>query len=335
MRTQTHARLIFVWLALLLATSGGAAEPIRIVRIDPALDRLLPRDAKVERIAEGFVWIEGPVWHREGRYLLFSDVAQNKIFKWQEGAGVSVHLKPSGYTGAAPFTGPEPGSNGLALDREGRLIIAQHGDRRIVRVEADGTWTMLVATFEGKRLNSPNDLAFKSNGDLYFTDPPFGLPRTFDDESKEIPFSGVYRLAQDGTVTLLVRDLKAPNGVAFSPDEKTLYVTNADRERPQWLAYEVLSDGALGERRVLVDGARFAESRPGGPDGLKVDRAGNLFSAGPGGIYIFDRTGRHLGTIDLGVATGNCAWGDDGSVLYITAGTTLFRVRLDTQGAGF
>lgn len=145
----------------------------------------------------------------------------------------------------------------------------------------------------------------------------------------------MYRLAQDGTVTLLVRDLKAPNGVAFSPDEKTLYVTNADRERPQWLAYEVLSDGALGERRVLVDGARFAESRPGGPDGLKVDRAGNLFSAGPGGIYIFDRTGRHLGTIDLGVATGNCAWGDDGSVLYITAGTTLFRVRLDTQGAGF
>jgi gluconolactonase len=213
----------------------------------------------LEKIVDHHGWAEGPVWVRDGGYLLFSDVVGNTIFRWKQGEGESVFLRPSGYTGAAPFTGKEPGSNGLAIDPQGRLVFCQHGDRRISRREPDGRLTVLADRFEGGRLNSPNDLVFKSNGDLYFTDPPFGLPRSFDDPAKEVPFQGVYRLARDGSLTVLTRELSAPNGVAFSPDERTLYVSNADRKRLVWMAFEVEpANAAVYRLRLSTIGAGWA-----------------------------------------------------------------------------
>jgi gluconolactonase len=257
------------------------------------------------------------------------------VYRWQAGGGVSLFLKPSGYTGAAAFAGREPGANGLTFDASGRLVLAQHGDRRIARLEPDGTRTALATQYRGWRLNSPNDLVYRSNGDLYFTDPPFGLPHTFDDPEKELPFQGVYRLEPDGRLDLLTKALGAPNGLAFSPDEKTLYVSDVDPRRSAWLAFDVNADGTLGRSRVIFDATAISHKGSGAPDGLKVDREGNLFGAGPGGIYVFAPDGTHLGTLFTGVATGNCAWGDDGSVLYVTAGTTLYRIRLSTKGSGF
>jgi sugar lactone lactonase YvrE/uncharacterized protein GlcG (DUF336 family) len=208
-----------------------------IERLDPRLDRLIPRDAVLEKVAEGIEWAEGPLWDTAQAALLFSDVPRNGIFRWQPQTGVRRFMDRSGYTGDAPFTGREPGSNGLTFDRQGRLVIAQHGDRRIVRRDANGGLTTIAARFDGKRLNSPNDLVYHSSGDLYFTDPPFGLPKTFDDPAKELPFQGVYRVTPAGEISLLIRDLDAPNGIAFSPDERTLYVSNSSPARPVWLAY--------------------------------------------------------------------------------------------------
>ena len=321
--------VIGIWAAEQESAAG------QIVRLDPRMDRLVPRVAALEKVADGFAWVEGPVWNREGRYLLFSDIPNNSVFKWQEGPGVTLFLKPSGYTGLAPFHGREPGSNGLAFDGAGRLVMCAHGDRRIVRLEADGRRTTLADRYQGKRLNSPNDLVFTSNGDLYFTDPPFGLPRAFDDPLKELDFSGVYRLSPRGELMLLIRDLKAPNGVAFSPSEKTLYVSNADPNRAVWMAYDVGADGTLANGRVFFDATAWTKTRNGLPDGMKVDREGNIFAAGPGGLHIFAPDGTHLGSIETGVATGNVAWGDDGSVLYIAANTAIYRIALRTKGPGF
>jgi gluconolactonase len=245
-------------------------------------------------------------------------------------------LKPSGYTGTASFTGREPGSNGLAFDFEGRLLLCEHGDRRIARLEPDGQKTTLAARYQGKRLNSPNDLVFKSDGSIYFTDPPFGLPGTFDDPEKELPFQGVYRLSPEGALTLLTKELRAPNGIGFSPDEKTLYVSNADREHAVWMAFDVLEDGALGPGRVFFDATEWARSKKGVPDGLDVDRDGNLFAAGPGGIHVIAPDATHLGSFEIDVPTANSAWGEDwgsdGSYLYIAADTAIYRVPLTTRG---
>lgn len=306
-----------------------------IVRLDPRMDRLVPTDAALEKIAEGFKWVEGPVWNRKENYLLFSDIPNNSILKWQDGKGISLFLKPSGYTGSEPFTGKEPGSNGLAFDSSGRLLIAQHGDRRIVRQENDGRITVLAERYQGKRLNSPNDLVFKSNGELYFTDPPFGLPKAFDDPQKELPFQGVYRLSKDGKLTLLIKDLKAPNGIAFSPDEKKLYITDVDFNHSAWRVYDVKADGTVGNGRVFADASRWKKAPFFGPDGLKVDKEGNVFGARPGGVSIFAPDGTHLGSIELGGPTSNVAWSNDGSVLYITANTTIYRIRLGAKGPGF
>lgn len=305
------------------------------MRIDPAFDRLLPPGTGIERIVSGRRWVEGPVWNRSHGYLLFSDIPANAVIKWQGGKGTSVFLQPSGYTGKLPFDGPEPGSNGLAFDRENRLLFAAHGDRRLARLEPNGRPATLVDRFEGRRLNSPNDLVVKSNGDVYFTDPPFGLPKSYDDPRKELPFQGVYRYSRDGRLTLLTKDLKAPNGIAFSPDEKKLYVSNADRLNPVWMVFDVKRDGSIGAGKVLFDAAFFTKSRPGGPDGLKVDRQGNVFAAGPGGVYVLAPNGRHLGTIDLDAPTGNVAWGEDGSTLFIASNTNIFRVKLTSKGAAF
>jgi gluconolactonase len=326
---------------LFLRTTATAQPPpasdtvSKLVRLDPRFDTLVPRDAVLEKLAGDFAWVEGPVWHRQGKYLLFSDIPNNAVFKWQENDGVSLFLRPSGYSGTALFSGREPGSNGLAFNAAGHLVLCEHGDRRVARLEVDGRKTTLADRYQNKRLNSPNDLVFKSNGDLYFTDPPFGLPGAFDDPHKELRFSGVYRLARSGELTLLTTALRAPNGIAFSPDEKTLYVSNADPQRAVWMAYDVRDDNTLANGRVFFDATAWTTSKKGLPDGLKVDQSGNLFATGPGGLYIFAPDGTHLGSIEMDVPTANVAWGGDGSILYVTADTALYRIALRTKGAGF
>lgn len=303
----------------------------KIISHAPGLDTLIDTGATFEKLSEGHRWTEGPVWSRRGGYLLFSDIPNNVVMKWEPGKGVSEYLKPAGYTGTAPFTGPEPGSNGLTFDSEGRLVLCQHGDRRIARQNADGTVVGLADRYEGKRFNSPNDLVHHSSGALYFTDPPYGLPGRWDDKEKELPFQGVFRLGTDGTVTLLNKELNAPNGLAFSPDERTLYVTQSDPARAVLMAYPVNADGTLGAGRVFFDATPMVkEKKPGLPDGLKVDTKGNVWTTGPGGVLILSPEGAHLGTIDTGVPTANVAFGDDGSVLYITANTAVFRVQTKT-----
>jgi gluconolactonase len=316
-----------LWLAatLLLGAVAGSAE---VLRADPRFDALVARGAALEKLADGFGWIEGPVWSPAHGGLLFSDVARNRVHLWRPGAGVLAFLERSGYTGSAAFAGPEPGSNGLALDPQGRLVLCQHGDRRIARLEADGTRSALVERFEGRRLNSPNDLVFARDGALYFTDPPFGLPGTFGDPERELAWSGVYRLRPGGRLELLTRELPAPNGIGLAPDGRTLYVANAERERPVWLAFELRADGSLGPGRVLHDGRAWAERWPGAPDGLEVDRDGNLWAAGPGGVHVIAPDGTHLGSLVTDVATGNVAFGPGGRELYVAAGDRLWRLEL-------
>lgn len=308
-----------------------AGPPPTIHRLDPRLDDLIPARTQVEKLAGGFQWVEGPVWSPPEKALLFSDIPANSIFRW-DGLRADLFLSPSGYSGAQPFTGREPGSNGLTLDPRGRLVICEHGDRRITRLEADGSRTVLADRYRGKRLNSPNDAVYDAAGNLYFTDPPFGLPGAFDDPARELPFSGVYRLGSTGRLDLLIDTLVAPNGIAISPDEKTLYITDVDPRRPAWLAYDVRADGSVGPARLLRDAAGWVGHRPGGPDGIEVDRHGNLFGAGPGGVYVFAADGTPLGWIDLGTPAGNVAWGEDGSSLFIAADQSIYRLRTGTRG---
>lgn len=325
----------FVTAASAQPQSPQLLQKIEIIRLDPKFDKLVPPNVKVEKIVSGRKWVEGPVWSRKEGYLLFSDIPTNSVIKWQEGKGTSIFLTPSGYSGKAPFEGAEPGSNGLAFDPEGRLVLAEHGNRRIARLEKTGKMTTLVDRFEGKRINSPNDLVFRSNGDLYFTDPPFGLPKLFGDPRKELPFQGVYKYAKDGKLALLTQDIKAPNGIAFSPDETKLYISNADPGNAVWLVFDVNPDGGIGNGRVLFNGTAWIKTKPGVPDGMKVDREGNIFGAGPGGVHVLSAEGKHLGSIETGVPTGNLAWGEDGSTLFITSNSNVFRLRLTTKGAGF
>ena len=307
-----------------------------IERVDPRFDALIPPGAVMEKLAEGFEWSEGPVWVADGGYLLFSDIPNNCVMKWKDGEGISVFLKPSGYTGEAA-RGGEPGSNGLLLDSVGRLVLCQHGDRRIVRVEEDGSWTTLVDRYRGRRLNSPNDAVFKSNGDLYFTDPPYGLADKLERERLgELGFCGVYRLGTDAVVTLLTDRMTRPNGIAFSPDEKTLYVAQSDPQQPVWMAFDVRPDGTLGRERVFFDASVWkGQGLRGLPDGMTVDRQGNLFATGPGGVNVFAPDGTFLGRLNTGEATANCTFGNDGSVLYITADMYLVRIKTHTKGLGF
>lgn len=321
--------------ALALAEAGPSAPRTTIARLDPRLDKLVPGDAHLERLQDGFDWLEGPAWSPALGSLLFSDIPRNAVYRWSPGSRVELFLQPSGYTGPSPFAGREPGSNGLLFDSEGRLILCEHGDRRITRLEADGRKTVLVDRYRGRRLNSPNDAVLSAAGDLFFTDPPFGLPGTFEDPKRELDFSGVYRLAPTGVLTLLTAAIRAPNGIALSPDETLLYVTDVDPARPAWLVYPLRPDGTLGPGRVFVDALPFTLVHAGGPDGLKLDDAGNLFAAGPGGVYVFAPDGTHLGTLSTGVATSNVAWGEDGSTLFVTAGSALYRIRLTTRGAGW
>jgi gluconolactonase len=346
------------WLAAALAISAiplacrptaRAAEPGpdllptvgSIERLDPRLDALVPPEAVIEVLATGFAWSEGPVWVATDKgglpagCLLFSDIPNNRIHRWQPGQGLDVFMEPAGFTGPAGY-GNERGSNGLTLDRGGRLILCEHGDRRVSRLEPGGGKKTLADSYRGRRLNSPNDAAVHSSGAIYFTDPPYGLPKGFDDPRRELEFCGVYRLAPDGTLTLLCDSMTRPNGIAFSPDEKTLYVAQSDPAAAIWRAFTVAADGTLADGetggRVFFDATPLAKTRRGLPDGLKVDSRGNLFATGPGGVLVFAPDGSHLGTILTGQATANCAFGDDGTSLFITADSLLGRVRLATAG---
>lgn len=316
-------------------TSATPESPaVRLVSLDPRFNELIEPTARIEKLADGYKWTEGPVWNRTGGYLLFTNIPGNEIIRWKENEGVSVFLRPSGYTGAEPFTGKEPGANGLTYDREGRLVMCQHGDRQVGRYdEAGGQVTPLIDRFEGRRFNSPNDLTYRVNGDLYFTDPIYGLPKGADDPGRELDFCGVYLLRRNGKLQLLTKEITRPNGIAFSPDEKRLYVASSDPERAIWMVYDVQSDGTLAGGRVFFDATPLVKAgQKGLPDGLKVDQAGNLFATGPGGVLVFAPDGTHLGTIETGVPTANCAWGEDGQTLFITANTALLRVRVKTRG---
>jgi gluconolactonase len=305
-----------------------------IERLDPRINDLIAPGARLEVLAEGFEWTEGPVWVADGGYLLFSDTRTNKVWKWKEGEGTSVYLEPSGYTGTKENHSEEPGSNGLSLDKQGRLVLCQHGDRRVARWTKKGGFETLADEYRGGRLNSPNDAVWKSDGSLYFTDPPYGLP-TRDPADGEIGFCGVYRLSPDGKLTLLTKEMTRPNGIAFSPDEKTLYVAQSDPKAAIWKAFDVKEDGTISGGRVFFDAPKWVGKKKGLPDGFKVDARGNLFASGPGGILVFSPDGDHLGTIHTGQATSNCAFGDDGRTLYITADMYLLRLPLKTQGPGF
>lgn len=332
----------FIWMRLAkLSFQRGSGGPVavppqevnvRVVRNDPAIDAIVPTNAKIFKLAEGFLFTEGPVWQRPQRRLLFSDPNANRIYAWDERAQqLQVFLQNSGYAGADVAEYGQPGSNGLTLDRQGRLTINQHGNRRVVRVAADGAQTVLADSYQGKRLNSPNDLVYKSDGSVYFTDPPFGLPKLYDDPRKQLPFSGVYR-TRNGRTTLLSSELKGPNGIAFAPDEKQLYVGNWDPQRKVVLRFPVARNGTLGTAATFAD---LTQEVPGEAalDGIKVDRAGNLYLAAPDGLRIYCASGKHLGTVVAPRPIHNFAWGgDDGKTLYLTARDRLYRIALLVEG---
>lgn len=312
-----------------------------IIKLDDSLEQLIDLEADIEVLSSGFLWSEGPVWvpekeHPHGGYLLFSDIPNNRVVRWDEGKGAETWLKPSGYTGAEPYGG-EPGCNGLLLNAEGQLISCEHGDRRLSVLTKGGGKRTLVDNYQGKRLNSPNDVCLGSDGKtLYFTDPPYGLPKRWDDPRRELEFCGVYRLSHDGEITLLTTEMTRPNGIAFSPDFDTLYVAQSDPEAALWKSFPVKKDGTIGEGTVFHDATEaFKEGLPGLPDGLKLDEKGNLWATGPGGVYIFAPNGKLLGRISTGERTANCAWGNDGTVLYMTADTYLCRIKTKIKGAGW
>ncbi|HEV2232169.1 MAG TPA: SMP-30/gluconolactonase/LRE family protein [Terriglobia bacterium] len=335
-----------VTLGLVMARSQTTSTTVASVeRLDPALDKIVSSGARLEKIASGFKWTEGPVWTRSG-YLLFAEIPSNRIMKWARDGRVSVFLHPSGYQGSAPYGGPESGSNGMTLDRRGRLTVAGHARRNVFRLESlapGAQLTVLAERYQGKRLNSPNDLAYRSDGSLYFTDPPYGLRTQSDnDPKKELSFNGVFRIPHaltrpagappdDSKLQVVIKDLTRPNGIAFSPDGNYLYIAVSDPAHPVWMRYAAKADGSVTDGKVFCDAS--GDKRPGGPDGIKLDRAGNIYGSGPGGVWIISPEGKHLGTIVVPERMANCAWGDaDGKTLYITASSSVYRIRLKMSG---
>ncbi len=306
---------------------------------DPKFDALIPKGSKIEVLAGGFKWTEGPVWDKKGNALLFTDIPNNRVVRWSAKDGVKDFLKPSGYTGKEEFKGTEPGANGLAFDKDGNLILCQHGDRRVARLK-DGKFETLADKYMGKRLNSPNDLVFAKNGDLYFTDPPYGLPGDVLDPKnphKELDFQGVYRLTPKGELTLLTKEMTKPNGIGLSPDEKTLYVANSDPAKAIWMAFPINADGTLGKGKVIHDATEDVKASPnkGLPDGLKVDKDGNIFATAVNGVYVFSPDFKFLGRIVTNDKTANCNWGDDGTVLYMATNDKVTRIKTKTKGLGW
>lgn len=302
-----------------------------VERLDPALDELLAPTATMQKLAEGFNWSEGPAWDLINGKLYFSDVPENIAFQWKQGAGVSIFLSPSGFTGEV-YNGYEPGSNGLTFDLNGNLVICQHGDRRVVRLNKGRRgYTTLVDNYEGKRFNSPNDVCFDSEGNFYFTDPPYGMtPATV----RELDYHGVYKVTPSGEITLLTAELARPNGIALSPDDKTLYVTSTDGSLPVVMAYPIQDNGTLGEGSIFWDNRKlYAKGRSGGSDGLRTDVHGNVWTTAAGGVVILNSDGKMLGSLLTGRATANLTFGgNDGSMLYITADDVLCRIPTKVKG---
>src|SRR6266550_4688915 len=333
--------LIFILAVAAISASGRAQE---IQRLDPSLDQLIAPKARLKRIATGFnKWTEGPVWTHEGT-LLFAEIPANNIDLWIPGTGASVFMHPSGYTGAEPFKGPEQGSNGMTLDPDGRVTVAGHARRNVWRMESldpKAQITILADSYQGKKFNSPNDLVYKSDGSLYFTDPPYGLPTQSDtDPSKELQVNGVYRIPaarqqkpgsppERDKLQLVIKDLPRPNGIALSPNEKFLYI--ADSGKKIWMRYRMQPDGSVSDGALFLDSS--SDPAAGSPDGIRVDRKGNVYGSGPGGVWIISPEGKHLGTIKIPERVSNVAWGDkDGKTLYITASTSLYRIKLNIPG---
>ncbi len=326
-------------LLILIITLGCFAQQKttgKLVADDDAFYDYVDKDAKIEVLAEGFIWSEGPVWVKDGGFLLFSDVPQNTIFKWKDDEGLSEFLKPSGYTGIPPYSG-EPGSNGLTISNDGELVMSEHGDRRISKMPLVGGGKFTLAdTWMGKRFNSPNDVVQASNGTYYFTDPPYGLPEQQNSALREIDAFGVYKIDTNGNVKMVVMNLTRPNGVALSPDEKTLYVNQSDSNAPYIMAYDIQNIGSLDKGHIFFDATSLLESGlVGSLDGIKVAQDGTIFSTGPSGVLVITPEGKLLGRIETGQRTANCAWGDNGSVLYMTAHNFLMRIQTKTIGTGF
>ncbi len=325
----------------------AVSEPRTIGKLDAfesEFHELVAEDAVIEVLAEGFHWTEGPVWMPESNSLLFSDIPRNAIYRWSEADGLTLFLKPSGYTeegdGGYRVGGrfrSEPGTNGLTRDLQGRLIMCEHGNRRVTVLlrEEDAIKKTLAGNYQGKRLNSPNDAVVAKNGDVYFTDPPYGRPLRFDDPGRELDFCGVYRISASGELTLLTDEMTAPNGIGLSPDDKTLYVSQSDGREPIWRAFDLSDEGEITGSRIFQDARNWAGQGPGGCDGMAIDQAGRLFATGPGGVYIFTPEGKALGRITTGRPTANCAFGGDGSTLYMTVNDLVCRISTRTKGLGF
>lgn len=322
------------------AQSAGYASVGQVVRLDSRVNELIPANAKIEIIASGFAHLEGPVWVRDSNYLLVSDTKQRIIYKWSPTTGLATYLSSSGYTGRLPYS-DEAGSNGLAIDQKGKLIICEHGDRRvaIMPIRGAGSKRTLTDSYQNKRYNSPNDVVVHPNGSYYFSDPPYGLPKKAADPMRETTISGVYRVAPAGAVSLEIKELASPNGLAFSGDGKLLYVSQSDSLKPLIRVYAVRPDGSIGPGRLFFDASSLPKEQPKDvTDGLKVDLAGNVWATGPGGVLVIaspkndGEMGQLLGRISTGEVIANCAWGDDGSTLYLASGSFLCRIRTTAKG---
>ncbi len=305
-----------------------------IERFDPALDDIVPSDWCIEKLAEGFQWSEGPVWMKAGGYLLLSDVPGNTMYRWSEQEGLSVFLQPSGYSGPQPELFAEPGTNGLFPDGDHTILVADHGDRAVARFDVRTKQKSPLAThFEGKRLNSPNDVIKRRDGAIFFTDPPYGLAGRNDSPIKELDFNGIYRIDTDGALHLIYRDMTFPNGLSLSPDERTLIVANSDPKKPIWMAFTLDARGDIVSERVFADASDLAAQKYRGlPDGLRIAGDGTVFATAPGGVLVMDSAGKRLGLIRTGTAISNCAFGDDGHTLYMTSDHFLARIRLKIDG---
>jgi len=336
MQTTRRAVLAGMAAAPFIPALARAETVGGITRLDPDLDAVIAADAPIEVLGTGFKWAEGPVWVKQGGYLLFSDPPNNVCHRWTAAEGVTRFLEPSGLVGPIPEGVREAGSNGLAIDAKGRLVIADSGTRAITRIDLNTkARTILADRYQGKRFSSCNDLTIARSGAIYFTDPPYGLAAGDDSPLKEIPFNGIYRLGTDGKVTLIESALRRPNGLALSPDQRTLYVALSDDRRPQIVAYTLDRTGMPEPRTPWVfhdAGLQFAAKLPGLPDGIKVAKNGHVFATAPGGVHVLTSEGRLLGIIGTGKAVANCAFGEDGKTLFLTSHDMLARVRLKIGG---
>jgi len=317
-------------LSLSLTSFKNKQQPIgTFERLDPAVNKLISNNAKIEEIARGYAWTEGPLWIEDKKMLLFSDIPNNRIMKWTKEKGAEVYLTPSGYTGTKA-RGGETGSNALLLNNKGQLVMCQHGDRRMALMNAPvdnpkANFVTLADNYMGKKFDSPNDAAFRKNGDLYFTDPPYGLEKNVQDPLKEAPYQGIYRLSADGKLSLLTDTITRPNGIAFMPGERSMIISNSDSAKPFWYIYDINANGSFTNGRIF----QVAKSGPGGGgDGLKIDSQGNVFAAGPGGIWIMDKSGKVIGKIKLDRTVSNCSFGDNEKTLYVSADKTMLKITL-------